>query len=416
MRVLLIHNYYQQFGGEDMSAERDRRLLEERGVEVQVYSRHNDEILEYGLLRKALFPLKTMWSPETVTELTSLLARFPADVAYLHNLYPLISPSVYGVLSRLGVPVVQVLHDFRPFCANGWLYTNGEICDRCTGGCHWNAVVHKCMHQSRAISAVYAATLWRLRHSGALRQVSAFVCPSEFTRRYAIKNGIEEARLFLRPHFIRVAEYRGVDLPQLQPPEARFLYLGRLSPEKGLWTLIHAFEPLGGIRLDIAGTGPLEAEIGRYLESRGLTHIRLLGFQSGAVKNELLRRARAVIVPSESLETFGITVLESYAAARAVIASNSGALPYLVEDGNTGLIFERQDALSLRAKMLELARDPAKAARMGIAGQRRASLDYGPEAAFQSLMSIFKAVIAEPAAACPRPLQFSREENALPHV
>src|SRR5579871_647455 len=105
MRVLLIHNYYQQFGGEDMSAERDRRLLEERGVEVQVYSRHNDEILEYGLLRKALFPLKTMWSPETVTELTSLLARFPADVAYLHNLYPLISPSVYGVLSRLGVPV-----------------------------------------------------------------------------------------------------------------------------------------------------------------------------------------------------------------------------------------------------------------------------------------------------------------------
>ena len=141
----------------------------------------------------------------------------------------------------------------------------------------------------------------------------------------------------------------------------------------------------------------MEAEITEYLQSRGLAHIHLLGFQSGAAKNELLLTPPgAVIVPSESYETFGITVLESYGAARAVIAANTGALPYLVQDGSTGLIFERKDAESLRSKVLQLAADPARAAQMGIEGQLLASRNYSPDAAFRTLMSIFGAVVTEP--------------------
>ena len=134
MRVLLIHNFYQHFGGEDMAAESDFRLLSERGLEVRMYSRHNDEIKLYGLPQKAAFAVRTLCSGRTVTDISAMLRDFPADVAYLHNLYPLISPSVYGVLCEHGVPIIQVLHDYRPFCANGWMYTNGAICNRCDGG------------------------------------------------------------------------------------------------------------------------------------------------------------------------------------------------------------------------------------------------------------------------------------------
>src|SRR5215470_13167366 len=130
MRVLLIHNYYQHFGGEDMAADNDFRLLSDLGIDVRMYSRHNDEIKLYGFREKAAFPLRTVHSSRTVRELAEVLREFPADVAYLHNLYPLISPSVYHALDAHGVPIVQVLHDYRPFCANGWLYTNGAACDR----------------------------------------------------------------------------------------------------------------------------------------------------------------------------------------------------------------------------------------------------------------------------------------------
>src|SRR5689334_19540040 len=108
MKVLLVHNYYQHFGGEDMAAESDYRLLAERGVQVRLYSRHNDEIKLYNLLDKAAFPFRTVSSGRTIDEIGEVLREFPADVAYLHNLYPLISPSVYSALDAHGVPIVQV--------------------------------------------------------------------------------------------------------------------------------------------------------------------------------------------------------------------------------------------------------------------------------------------------------------------
>jgi glycosyltransferase involved in cell wall biosynthesis len=392
MNVLLIHNYYRQYGGEDAAFDADRRLLEERGMAVRQYSRHNDETGNYSLIQKAAFPLKTISSPETAPSVEAVLREFPADVAYLHNLYPLISPSIYEVLHRNSIPIVQVLHDYRPFCPNGWLYTGGEICDRCSGGRYWNAVVHKCLQQSRAVSAVYAATLWNLRRSRALDHVAAFICPSEFSRQLAIRNGLDSAKIFVRPHHIDVTSYA--------PPAGSddyFLFLGRLSPEKGLRTLLRAFDGLSGVRLSIAGSGPIEGELSSWLASRGMTHVRMVGFQSGAAKTELIRNARAMIVPSEAFETFGITVLEAYAAGRPVIASNAGSLPGLVEDGITGLLFERKNSDALRYRVMELHHDPATARRMGHEGWLRIAQKYSTETAFGQLMDIFEFAQSKPA-------------------
>jgi glycosyltransferase involved in cell wall biosynthesis len=415
MRVLLIHNYYQHFGGEDMAAEADFRLLSGRGVEVRKYCRHNDEIKLYGIGEKAAFPLRTISSGRTVAEVESILREFPADVAYLHNLYPLISPSIYVALHRKGVPIVQVLHDYRPFCANGWLYTNGAICDRCAGGHHWQAVINRCMHGSIAISAIYGAALWNLRRSKVLDRIGLFVCPSEFCRLQAIRNGIDAARIIVRPHSVGIesaSDAVGAPGSGLQSHDPYFLYLGRLSREKGLLTLLAAFERLPDIALRIAGSGPLEPELQRRLTERPMPNVQMLGFQTGAAKAELLRNARAIIMPSECFETFGITVLEAYAVRRPVIASDAGALPYLVEDGITGCVFERANPAALCERVAALMADEAAADRMGYAGWRLAKQKYGNHVAADALISILERAIAGESSH--RHEQFRHEqENAL---
>ncbi len=380
-----------------MAADNDFQLLASHGIDVRRYTRHNREILEYSPWDKAMFPVRAIHSHETVESLDDALRDFPADVAYIHNVYPLISPSIYTALARREVPVVQVLHDYRPFCANGWLYTQGSACERCTGGRHWHAVIHKCMHQSRTISAIYAASLWNLKRSGAFDRISMFLCPSEFSRRLAIKNGIEPARLRVRPHSIDAR-----DIATGTGPGEYFLYLGRISREKGLNTLLRAFERLPNAPLWIAGAGPMEAEVLGRLSEPGMRHVRMLGFQAGEAKLNLLRNARAVIVPSESLESFGLTVLEAFAAGRPVIASDAGALPYLVEDGITGLIFPRLDAEGLRSRVVHLLENPAAAMRMGRQARLRAEQEYGPDTGFERLITILteaRETASEPAGA-----------------
>ena len=269
------------------------------------------------------------------------------------------------------------------------------------------------MHGSFAVSAVYAAALWNLRRSNALDRVSLFVCPSEFCRLQAIRNGIDESKVVVRPHSVEAA---GDTVPMAPLDESCFLYLGRLSREKGLWTLLAAFERLPHIRLCIAGSGPLENELHAFVSGRSMRNVQMVGFQTGSAKAELIRNARAVIVPSECLETFGITVLEAYAARRPVIASDAGALPYLVEHGITGLVFERQNPAALCGKVLALASDGSAAARMGRAGWQRVKQKYGREAAARSLVEIFERAISSTGPHRSAHPVLCQEDNAQPRA
>src|SRR5260370_29159090 len=146
MRILFIHNFYQQFGGEDSVAIAERRLLEERGDEVLFWTRHNDEIKNYGLWKRANFFCETVYSRRTVRDIRTAVAEFKPDVAFVHNVYPLISPSLYYTLHSLRVPIVQVLHDFPPFFANGWVFIKGPVCESCQFGNKLHGIVHPCYH------------------------------------------------------------------------------------------------------------------------------------------------------------------------------------------------------------------------------------------------------------------------------
>lgn len=389
MRILLVHNFYQQFGGEDAVALAERRLLEQHGHQVFFYSRHNDDLKDYGLRNKITFFPNTIFSSRTAQEIRRVVEEFKPDVAYIHNFVPLVSPSVHHVLHALKVPVVQVMHNFRPYCPNGLFYTQGAVCEKCKGGNYLHAVRNRCCKDSYLVSALYAATFALNRAAGMVDKVDAFVCLTEFARQKMLELGIPESKLFIRPNFIETPP----------APQAAFngngkyvLFLGRLSAEKGLWTLIRAFEPFKDVELRVLGTGPLEKELRTYARDKKLHNIAFYGFRNGEDKWRLLRGCSFTVVPSEWYENFPVAVLEAYACGKPVVASNTGGLSYVVENGNTGFLFEPANVSDLRRKLEHLLARPEEAFEMGGRARRLVETRYSPQAGYESLVRIFQSV------------------------
>jgi glycosyltransferase involved in cell wall biosynthesis len=389
MRVLLVHGAYQQFGGEDSVVRAERELLERHGDEVLLYSRHNDETKTFNTFQKAAFFPQTIYSWKSSGEIADAVQSFRPDVAFVHNVYPLLSPSVYHKLHSLGVPAVQVLHNFRPFCPNGFYYTQGQICEACRGGNYLNAVRKRCYKDSYTFSGLYALTLGSNRLAGMIDKVSGFICLTEFFKIKMQEAGVPDSKLFVRPNFVYAPPLSGA-----RDAGKYAIYMGRLSPEKGCWTLIHAFEQLPNVPLRILGTGPLEQELKDYVSKKGIGNIQFLGFKSGEEKWQLLRNSLCLVVPSEWYENFPVTVLEAFMAAKPVVAARMGGLPYIVEDGQSGLLFESGKVDDLAKQIQRLADDPAGAVRMGARARTLSETKYGPEQGYSNLMNIFSQVQA----------------------
>jgi glycosyltransferase involved in cell wall biosynthesis len=367
----------------------ERELLERHGDEVLLYSRHNDETKSFSAFQKAAFFPQTVYSWKSSGEIADVVHGFRPDVAFVHNVYPLLSPSVYHKLHSLGVPAVQVLHNFRPFCPNGLYYTQGQICEACRGGNYLNAVRKRCYKDSYVLSGLYALTLGSNRLAGMIDKVSGFICLTEFFKIKMQEAGVPDSKLFVRPNFVYAPPLSGGG-----DAGKYAIYMGRLSPEKGCWTLIHAFEKLPQVPLKILGTGPLEQELKDYVSRKGISNIQFLGFKSGDEKWQLLRNSLCLVVPSEWYENFPVTVLEAFMASKPVIAARMGGLPYIVEDGQSGLLFEAGKVEELVQKIQRLAGDPAGAVRMGAQGRSLSETKYGPDQGYSNLMNIFSQVQA----------------------
>jgi glycosyltransferase involved in cell wall biosynthesis len=388
MRILLIHGFYQQFGGEDAVALSEKAQLERHGHEVIFYQRHNSEISSYSLTDMALLPLRSLYSSRTTREIREVVTKRRPEVAYIHNFFPLLSPSLYDVLDDLAVPTVQALHDFRFLCPNGWFYTEQNICERCKHGNYIHAVRHRCYRNSRAESTVAAAVSTICRVSGVLRKINAFIASTDFIRNQFVTVGVPPERIFVRPHSIDSS----ITIPTFTAGEY-VLFLGRLSEEKGLWPLVRSFEQCRNMKLCIVGTGPLEHELRAYVTANRLTNIEMVGFKTGEQKWDYVRRCAFVVVPSQCYETFSLVVLESYVAGKPVIASALGSLPYVVEDGKSGLLFEPGNSADLSAKIKTLWGDPAAQRSMGTYARSLAEQKYGAARNYQSLMTIFSQVV-----------------------
>lgn len=369
----------------------EKETLQRHGHELISYLRKNDEIKEFGTPEKVRFLAETVYSKRTARDLRNLVQTNRPDVAYVHNIYPLISPSLYHVLHAVDIPVVQCVHDFRPLCANGFFYTQKQCCERCKEGNYLHAVTHRCYRDSYLLSGLYAFTLGVNRFASVMNKVSAFICLNEFYRTKFLEAGVPSEKLFVRPNSVDPMKPLGAD----KAKERYALYFGRLSQEKGLGTLLRAFEEAAPARLKIAGTGPMEDELKRYVREKRLYNIEMVGFVGGQEKWELLRNALFAIIPSEWHENCPVSALEFFAAGTAIVASRMGGLSSIVSEGQTGLLFKAGDAKEIAEKVRYMFSHPFEAERMGKHAREVAEIRYSKEQNYQQLMNIFQKVLGD---------------------
>lgn len=379
-RVLIVHDYYQQKGGEDSVVESEAGLLASNGHAVERFTRHNDEIRTMPHVTVAL---ETCWSGKSAQCVESVIDAFKPDVIHAHNTFPLISPSIYWAAGRASIPVVQTLHNFRLLCPQAMFLRQGRVCEDCLGHVPWRGALHACYRDSRAQSAVVAGMLTLHRALGTYRtKVSRFIALNEFCRRKFVEGGLPADRIVVKPNF--------VDFPMPQPVHRDgFLFVGRLSAEKGLTVLVSALQQLSGAVVRVAGVGPESARL------EGIPGIRALGSLAGDAVRAEMSGAIALLLPSVWYENFPLTVIEAFGCGLPVIASRIGALADLVEEGVTGLQFETGNAQDLAAKMRWAQAHPEQMTAMGRNARALYEGRFTPERNYQQLTAIYRDVIEE---------------------
>jgi glycosyltransferase involved in cell wall biosynthesis len=391
MRVLIVHNLYQQAGGEDEVVQREAELLERAGHEVTRYTRSNAELAELGAWRKARAAVDMIWARDAVTQLRRVLRDSRPDVAHVHNTFARISPAAYYACAEAGVPVVQSLHNPRLICPSANFYRAGRTCEACLGRTPpWPAILHGCYHGSRSQTALVAGMLTTHRLLGTWqRRVQAYIVFTEYYRQKFLAAGLPADKVFVKPHF--VAPDPG---PRSRGPGDYALFVGRLDPEKGVHILLSAWRQLHDIPLKICGDGQLRAAVEQSLASEFSGE--LVQRLSREELTELVKGARFLVWPSQGhFETFGLIAVEAFACAVPVIASRTGVTPEIVPAGRLGLHFTAEDPEDLAAKARYAWEHPDEMMEMGRQARREFETRYTAERNYDTLMMIYQRALNE---------------------
>ncbi|HRK95159.1 MAG TPA: glycosyltransferase family 4 protein [Rhodospirillales bacterium] len=354
MRILLVHNEYVNKGGEDVVLANEAELLKSHGHEVTLATVSNKSIHgAAGQLRTALF---TASSPFGARWMRERLAETRPDVVHVHNFFPLLSPSIYGVCNERGVPVVQTLHNYRTLCSNAMLLRDDHPCELCVTGSPYQGVRYGC-YRNPVASLPLAHMIARHRSEGTWqRRVDRFIALTEFARSRFLAAGFPAEKVVAKPNFV-------ADPGEPAAPAGEgesVLFVGRLAPEKGIATMMRAWEGLE-VPLAVAGDGPLRP----LVEASASHFVRALGWKSGPEVAAEMGRCRFMVMPSEWYEGFPMTLVEAFSMGRPVLVSRLGSMAEVIEDGVTGLHVNPADPADLAAKVRWACDHPDAIAEMG---------------------------------------------------
>jgi len=287
------------------------------------------------------------------------------DLWQIHNVLPGLSPSVYQTAFELKVPVVHYLHNYRMSCTNGFFLNHGQPCERCLHGNFWPAFQTACWHNSHLISGMMGLILRRVRSIGTFQKTAAWIALSHSQKAKHVQMGIPEKRIHVIPHF-----YEPKAAPPPASPNGHVLFLGRLSPEKGVHILLQAWKLLhaGDRKLIIAGTGPEESKLRALATSLALKNVEFTGFVKSEDQKRYWSQSAFFVAPSIWDEPFGMVILEAWANARAVIGFKKGSFPELIADGTDGTLALQVTPQDLADKIQLLIDHPELAVRWGQAG------------------------------------------------
>ncbi|GGL95341.1 glycosyl transferase family 1 [Deinococcus aerolatus] len=384
MRVLVVHNFYQQAGGEDTVFRAETSLLRRHGHDVRTFTVSNDVIGQTLRLKAAAH---TLWNAQVARKIKAMVHEYGSEIVHFHNTFPLLSPAVYSGAHAGGAAVVQTLHNFRLLCANGLFFRDGHVCEDCLGKLPLSAVRHSCYRDSLSASAVVAAMQTVHRAAGTYHTgVDRYIALTEFAREKFIAGGLPAERIAIKPNFLE-------DSPGAGAGDGGYvLFVGRLSAEKGIETLLRAWTELGTtIPLCILGDGPLAPQVAEAAHS--LPGVSWLGQLDRADVLKLMQGAAFLILPSEWYEGFPMTLIEAWGVGLPVLGSRLGALGALIEPGHTGLLFQPGDANSLVDRARWLWDHPHERQKMRNQVYQAFQASYTPEQNHEQLIAVYTAAL-----------------------
>ncbi|MCK5180315.1 MAG: glycosyltransferase [Candidatus Omnitrophica bacterium] len=346
MRILIVHNLYQQPGGEDAVVKNKFRLLKDFGEDVYLYERSNLEFSEASCFKKMKLLLDGGWSRDSYRDIRAVLKEIRPDVVHFHNIFYILTPAVYQACRDENIPVVVSLHNFRLLCSNALLFRDNKVCEECIERGLNRGIYHRCFKRSRLLTAAVVRMMKQYWQKGTwINLVDHYIMASEFGRQKHIAAGIPKEKISIKPHVVYP------DSPKSHQDRGYVLCVGRLSEEKGIRTLLEAWKEIDDCTLKIAGEGPLEAELKLYVRNNNIVNVEFLGFISGDQYHECMQGAKFLIVPSVCYENFPRMVVEAYSYGLPVVASSLGSFPEIVEEKKTGLLFKSANDHDLAEKI-----------------------------------------------------------------
>lgn len=344
-KILIVHNFYQQQGGEDSYIFKEKNLLEQHGHIVILYTKQNAEIQNMSLRQKAMLPLNSFFNLKVFNDIRRIIREEQVSIVHVHNTLALISPSVYYAALFCRIPVIQTIHNFRLLCPSATLFFNGKVCEDCLSKGLFMAIKRKCYRNSRLETLICVISLKIYRTLGVYKK-NNYICLTDFNKKKLLqvnhgkKIYIDKKKVFVKSI---LSDLKGVQA-NYNARKDIILYFGRHEKNKGIYTLISAWKSIDKYSLIICGDGPETPNLQRIVSTSGIRNIEFRGYVTDKEKVDLISQSFAVIIPSLWYEGFPMTILESYAYGTPVIGSDVGNVGNIILDDQTGVIFKHDDA------------------------------------------------------------------------
>jgi glycosyltransferase involved in cell wall biosynthesis len=403
----MVQTFYYHRGGDSTYMLSLSKLLEEKGHEVvpfamasprnlpSPYARFFVSEIDFPELLRTASPgaawkvaTRSVYNGEARRKIAALVDEVKPDVAHFHNIHAHLTASIVAPLRERGVPIVWTLHDYRLICPNTSLLSRGEICERCIPNRFYQAVLQRCKKGSLAASGVAMLTTLYDRLERLPSRIDRFIAPSAFLKSKLLEGGLDPARIDCVPNFADLAGFAGL------PEKDYFCYVGRLSREKGLDVLVRAAASLDAGRLLVVGDGPEAESLKALAREIGANRVEFAGYRSGEELRRIVAESQFVVLPSRWYENLPYTVMEAFASSKAVVASEIGGIPEMVDDGVNGLLVPAGDAGALAAALRRMLGDRRVREEMGRRGREKAERSYGREKHYGEIERIYREVTA----------------------
>lgn len=399
MKVLSANNYFYPRGGSERVFFDEMEILRAHGHEIIPFSRHFEKNMpsecsryfaspiEYenvSLAKKIAKGFSLIYSYECRKRFSELLDYFSPDLIHAHNIYGRLTTSIIDAAKKKKIPVVMTLHDYKLICPSYLMLLNDSVCERCIGGKFYRCVLKKCHKGRRDASLFFTLESYFNSIFDKYDYIGYFICPSRFSLKKHAEAGIPEEKLVHIPNFINVKGFE----PNYEN-NGYILYVGRLSREKGVLTLLKAIKSRD-IPVRIVGDGPMRGEYESFVKENDISNVFFEGYKRGDELRNLFINATFLIFPSTWYETFGLVALEAFAHGKPVIGANIGGIPEMVIEDETGLLFEPGNHQDLTEKLCYLFSHSSEVVRMGRNARKKVEDEYNADLHFQRLSEVYK--------------------------